>query len=84
MVSILAPSGNLSPVSGSLGLRIGLEVLEEVIVVFAFIVVGLMTHRVKGTVKRSEHAELAVREKRQRGRSGNGEEHAQGESEEMV
>ncbi|KAI1340718.1 hypothetical protein F5Y15DRAFT_49502 [Xylariaceae sp. FL0016] len=43
LVSYFSQSPALDPSSGNLGLRVGLEIVEEIVVVVIFIVVGVMT-----------------------------------------
>ncbi|KAI8963492.1 hypothetical protein F5Y11DRAFT_319405 [Daldinia sp. FL1419] len=47
MVYFYTQNPELNPVTGSLGLRVGLEVIEEIIVTLLFIVVGIATRNVR-------------------------------------
>ncbi|KAI1103044.1 hypothetical protein F4804DRAFT_247265 [Jackrogersella minutella] len=44
----------LNPVSGSLGLRVGLEVIEEIIVTFSFVIAGIITRNIRATISMDE------------------------------
>ncbi|KUJ23609.1 uncharacterized protein LY89DRAFT_187767 [Mollisia scopiformis] len=46
LVSILAPSKSLSPVSAALGLKLALSFIPELIAVITFVVVGILTRNV--------------------------------------
>ncbi|KAI1798689.1 hypothetical protein F4811DRAFT_167501 [Daldinia bambusicola] len=41
---------DLNPVTGSLGLRVGLEVIEEIIVTLVFVFIGILTRNIKMVV----------------------------------
>ncbi|PVH85002.1 hypothetical protein DL98DRAFT_584059 [Cadophora sp. DSE1049] len=58
VVSIFSPSKDLNPVSGSLGLRIGLSFLMELITVIGFTLVGLATHGIRRQVQPSKHTRM--------------------------
>ncbi|KAH7418092.1 hypothetical protein BKA64DRAFT_700629 [Cadophora sp. MPI-SDFR-AT-0126] len=58
VISIFSPSRDLNPVSGSLGLKIGLSFLMELIVVIAFTFVGLATHGIRLRVERTKHTRM--------------------------
>lgn len=58
VVSIFSPAKDLNPVSGSLGLKIGLSFLMELITVVAFTLVGLATHRIRRQVEPNKHTRM--------------------------
>lgn len=61
-VSILAPSKSLSPVNASVGLRVGLSFIPELIVVIGFVVAGILTRHVRrvATGERTREVDLGM------------------------
>jgi len=51
VVSIIAPSKNLNPITGAIGFRIGLSFIPELIAILALTFVGLATHTLRREVK---------------------------------
>jgi hypothetical protein len=58
VISILAPSKSLNPTSGSLGLRVGLSFIPELIAMLALVYVGLATHTLRREVKDTGEREM--------------------------
>ncbi|KAI1371264.1 hypothetical protein F4677DRAFT_435974 [Hypoxylon crocopeplum] len=50
LVYFFTQNQELNPVSGSLGLRVGLEVVEEIIVSFSLVIAGIMARNIRDTV----------------------------------
>jgi hypothetical protein len=57
VISILAPSKSLNPTSGSIGLRIGLSFVPELIAVLVLVCAGLATHTLRREVKNTIEGE---------------------------
>jgi hypothetical protein len=51
IISILAPSKSLNPENGTMGLKIGLSFIPELIAILGFAFVGLATHKLQRAVK---------------------------------
>ncbi len=51
VISILAPSKNLNPITGAIGYKIGLSFIPGLIVIRAFVTVGLATIDLRRVVK---------------------------------
>jgi hypothetical protein len=64
VISILAPSQNLNPITGAIGLRIGLNFIPELIAILAFVCVGLATHNLRRTVKDTPEGEVQILHRR--------------------
>lgn len=64
VISILAPTKELNPVTGAIGLRIGLEFMPELIIVIAFVVVGLATRDIRREAANKEHVQMSSRGER--------------------
>jgi len=58
VISILSPSKSLNLESGAIGLKIGLSFIPELIVILAFLFVGLATHRLRSMVKKALRHEV--------------------------
>ena len=52
VISILAPSTSLNPISGAIGLRIGLSFIPELVAILAYVYAGLTTHMLRRDMKR--------------------------------
>ncbi|KAI2616840.1 hypothetical protein GGR54DRAFT_609036 [Hypoxylon sp. NC1633] len=49
LVYFFTNNPELDPLSGSLGIRVGLEVIEEIIVSFCLVIAGIMTRNIRST-----------------------------------
>jgi hypothetical protein len=67
LLSIFAPSKSLNPVDDAVKLRIGLEFVQEMIVVVVLVVAGLMTRDINNA-KNSEEMSPYSRGERRRNR----------------